>query len=65
MSIFVCYFLQINNKKFDKNPDKKDPFLLYENKYKKKYKELETIDLDEEYLKNLKNKIVIEKYTQR
>jgi hypothetical protein len=60
VSIFVCYFLQINNKNYEKDSDKKDPFLLYENKYKQKYKQLETVDLDKETLQNLKNKIVIE-----
>jgi hypothetical protein len=60
ISIFVCYLLKKNNNNNSNKIKKKDPFLLYENKYKQKYKQLQSIDLNKETLENLKNKIVIE-----
>ena len=57
-SVFFCYYLQKKKEKI--KIEKKDPYLMYENKYKKKYDKLASKDLDDKFLSSLTNCMIIE-----
>ena len=56
-SVFLYYFMMNNNRKIEEPIKKKE---IYERKYYEKYDLLEMKELDEEYVKGLKNSVVYE-----